>query len=183
MEESDKIVVRNKDEIKEAVISEYGFDAEVDAERIEKLVAKELDHDKRLSSAIGAKIKHRTEVEELKRNNPPVKVEARDDLPSKDIIYLAKADIHEEDLPDILDYSKKMGVDVSKAHDHYKPILEVRAEQRKSASVSNTTTTRQTKTKVDGDVLLKNLHDKGEIPDKGSKDAEELFWAKRGGKK
>lgn len=62
-----------EDEVRTKVIEEYGFDPEDDAERIEKAVAKEIDSHKKLSSAIGQKIKHRNEAETLK-NDPRLKV-------------------------------------------------------------------------------------------------------------
>lgn len=56
-----------EEEVRASIIAEYGFDEVDDAERIDKLVAKEVEHSKKLSSAIGQKIKHRTEAEELRK--------------------------------------------------------------------------------------------------------------------
>ncbi len=60
-----------EDEVRAAVIEEYGFDQDEDAERIEKAVQKELNHRKSLSQAIGQKIKHRTEAEKLRTTVKP----------------------------------------------------------------------------------------------------------------
>lgn len=65
-------VVVKEDEVRANVIAEYGFDEVDDKERIDKLVAKEVESSKKLSAAIGQKIKHRTEAETL-RNDPRLK--------------------------------------------------------------------------------------------------------------
>ena len=57
---------KKEDEVRESIITEFGFDEVDDIERIDKLVAKEMEHHKKLSSAIGQKIKHRAEAEELR---------------------------------------------------------------------------------------------------------------------
>ncbi len=56
----------NESDVRDNIITEYGFDEVDDADKIDKLVEKELDYSKKLSSAIGQKIKHREEAEELK---------------------------------------------------------------------------------------------------------------------
>lgn len=64
---------QKEEEVRANVITEFGFDEVNDQERIDKLVAKELEHGKKLYAAVGAKIKHRTEAEALK-NDPRLKV-------------------------------------------------------------------------------------------------------------
>ena len=63
-----------------------------------------------------------------------------------------------------------------------KTTLAIKAEFRKTAEVSNTTNTRRSQAKVSDDVLVKNALE-GKIPERGSEEAERLFWAKRGGKR
>lgn len=68
-----------EDEIRSKVIAEFGFDEVDDIERIDKLVAKEVEHSKKMSQAIGQKIKWRTEATkpkapapaEVKKDNVP----------------------------------------------------------------------------------------------------------------
>ncbi len=60
-----------EDEVRANIITEYGFDEVDDAERIDKLVAKEVETNKKLSQAIGQKIKHRTEADELRKKVVP----------------------------------------------------------------------------------------------------------------
>jgi hypothetical protein len=182
MDEKDEVVVvRKEEEIREAVIAEYGFDADVDAERIDKLVAKELDHDKKLSSAIGAKIKHRTEAEELKKKIPPEEPkpqvkEEKKGLAEKDVIYLAKASIHDDDVDEVVAYANKMEVSVKEAHKFFEPILAKREEQRKVAEATNTGPSRRSNTKASEDDLLARAS-KNELPD-DPEDIERLMKAK-----
>lgn len=68
-----------EEEIRSSVIAEFGFDEVADAERIDKLVTKEMDNRKALSSAIGQKIKWRDEAKKPKEPAaPPVKVDDND---------------------------------------------------------------------------------------------------------
>ncbi len=172
MEDQDKVVVRSEDEIKESIITEYGFDETEDAERIEKLVNKELDHDKKLSSAIGAKIKHRTEAEELKKKLPPEvtpPVEKKEDgnaLSQKDILAVAKADIHEDDLDEVLEYARFKKIPVSEAlkSDVIKTTLATKAEQRNIAENTHTGNARRSSAKVSDEVLLNNASS-GKVPE------------------
>ena len=114
-----------EEEIKAEVISEYGFDEIDDAERIDKVVKKELDNRKKLSQAIGQKIKIRTERDELK-NNPP-KIEPKK-VESEEIDKVINATLEKRDLEaleysddiknDITQISKTFGISVKKAAEH-----------------------------------------------------------------
>ena len=112
----------------------------------------------------------------------PEKETPKNDLSQKDIIYLAKSDIHEDDLEEVLEYAKFKKVGVAEAHKMMIPILAVNAEQRKTAEASNTGGGRGVINKVSPEKLVADLSE-GKVPEKGSKEAEELFWARRGGRK
>jgi len=70
-----------EEEVRENIITEFGFDEDIDSDRIDKLVEKEMENSKKLSDAIGQKIKHRDRVKELedKLEKPPVKEEVKID--------------------------------------------------------------------------------------------------------
>lgn len=72
--EQDALAEKKEDDIRSKIITEYGFDEVDDKERIDKLVAKDLEHSKKLYAAVGAKIKWRNEA-----NNKP-----KDATPPKD---------------------------------------------------------------------------------------------------
>lgn len=69
--EAEALKESKEEEIRANVINEYGFNEIDDAERIDKLVAKELKSKEMLSQAIGQKIKYR---EQLKTIVPPAPV-------------------------------------------------------------------------------------------------------------
>ena len=60
-----------EDEVRANIINEFGFDESVDADKIDRLVTKEMEFSKKLSSAIGQKIKVRNERDALLKNTPP----------------------------------------------------------------------------------------------------------------
>lgn len=60
------------------------------------------------------------------------------DLPSKDIIYLSKASIHEDDVDEVIDMARLKKVSVQEAHTFMKPILSQREEERKTALATQT---------------------------------------------
>lgn len=105
---------------------------------------------------------------ELKEARAKLEVKApsnQDGLSTKDVVYLAKADIHADDVDDVLTYAKKMGVSVSEAHKFFKPILSERAEERKTASASHTKGGARGNSKVSGEELLRKAETTGEVPE------------------
>jgi len=58
-----------EEEVREKVIEEFGFTEDDDSDKIDKLVEKEMEHSKKLSEAIGQKIKQRDKVKELEEQN------------------------------------------------------------------------------------------------------------------
>lgn len=97
---------------------------------------------------------------------PEVKEEVKNDsnLSQNDFIYIAKADIHEDDVSDVTNYAKKMGVSVKEAHEHYKPILAERNEERRTASLTQTKGSPRAVNKSKPDELL-NQATKGKLPE------------------
>jgi len=163
------LVLPKEDEVRAKVIEEFGFDEETEFERIDKAVEREMHNRKMLSSAIGAKVKLRNEADELRKKIPvpapePKPEEKVQDLSTTDIIYLAKTDIDESDVEEVTNYAKTMKVSVKEAHEFFKPILAVRAEQRSTATATNTGTGRRSNAKLSDDAFLSNV-EKGNLPD------------------
>lgn len=106
------------------------------------------------------------------------------DLSTTDMYALMKADVPEEDLDEVKRAAKVLGVTVAEALKDpvTKGILERRQSLRKTADATNTNPARPGTKKVTDEHLLEEAS-KGNLPEKGSKEAEQLFWAKRGGKK
>ncbi len=118
---------------------------------------------------------------EFKKNNPQKEDKG---LSQKDVLVLAKADIHEDDLDEVLDFAKYKNIPVAEAlkNSTLKSILADKKEIRKSAEATNTRNARPGQQKVSDDALLGELS-KGNVPEKGSSEAERIFWARRGGKR
>ena len=173
--QEDVVVVRKEEDIRESVISEYGFDADNDVEKIDKIVAKELEHDKKLSSAIGAKIKHRNEAEELKKKIPPPPVvvppvekpESKESVMSpKDYLALTEAKVTSEDFDEVVRVSKILGKPITEALKDKTliSILETRAEERKTASATQTKGGARGSSKVTGEDLIAQARE-GKLPE------------------
>ncbi len=105
-------------------------------------------------------------------------------LNSKDLFALMKANVSEEDIDDVVEYAtfKKIPVSEALKTSAVKAILADKSEFRKTAEVTNTGNSRRNVSKVSDEILLSNMK-KGIIPEKGSDEAERVFWAKRGGKR
>lgn len=184
----DVVVVRKEEDIRAGIITEYGFDADSDAERIDKLVTKELDHDKKLSSAIGAKIKHRTEAEELKKKLPPENpapvVDKKEGLSVDDVFALTSNEIkNKEDVTLAQAWAKANETTVGAIleNENFKIALGIQQEKRKTAEVTNTDGSRRVVSKPSDDDLLKKAQ-AGELPE-SDEDIQRLMRAKMGGKK
>lgn len=121
-----------------------------------------------------------------KLNKPEVKETKVDSstVSQKDLYALGQANVHIDDFDDVVEYAKFKKISVQEALklDVIKTTLANKSEFRKTAEVSNTGASRRGAVKISDDVLQSNLMD-GKIPEKGSDEAERLFWARRGGKR
>ena len=107
-----------------------------------------------------------------KKATQPKKEEAKSDgLSQKDLYALMNNKVHEDDVDDVAEYAKLKNIDIKEAlqSNVIKTILREKAEERKTQEVSNTGTTRKTKTEVDADTLIAKAR-KGE----GSESKEDM---------
>ena len=107
-----------------------------------------------------------------------------DNLSTMDVLALTRSNIHDDDIKEVVDFAKYKGISVSEALNSptIKAIIAQNTEFRKTAEVTNTSAGKKTIAKASDQKLQEDLS-KGSIPDKGSDDAERLFWARRGGKR
>ena len=117
--------------------------------------------------------KTRAEKAEAERKE---KKETTDSLDIKDTIYLGKADIHDDDLDEVLDYARNMKVSVREAHEHYKPILADRNDERRTAQATQTKSPRGI-TKNSGEDTLRKAESTGEVPE-SEKEMEAMLQAR-----
>ena len=122
---------------------------------------------------------------DLKKIKPPEKKEDGQ-LSTKDFYALTKANVPEEDIDDVSEYAKFKGITISEALNS-SVVKATLADKAESLRVAQATTVRSTRSQgiaIDGDTIISNIKNKGEdaIPEGGSKEAEALFWARRGKK-
>ena len=155
------------DEAKAKVIEEFGFDAEVDADKIEKLANKEIDNAKKLFTAVGQKIKHREAAAKLRADakDAGTKIDTSAMSP-QEIIALGKADLPAEDVEEVIEFAKLKKITVVEAlvAPMMKTYLEDKAEKRRTAEAAESGGGRGTN-KVDGVALLAKAEATGEVPD------------------
>lgn len=106
------------------------------------------------------------------------------DLSTSDLYALMGAQVPEEDVPEVQKAAKLLGVTIKEALKDplVKTRLETLNEERKTAQAANTKSQRSGQKTPDGAQLVQDLKE-GKVPKPDSKEAEELFWARRGGKK
>lgn len=114
---------------------------------------------------------------------PATKVKDKE-LSTTDVYALVKAEVPEEDVDEVKRVATALGMSVAEAIKDpvTKGILERKAALRKTAEATNVTTARPGSKKVTDEQLLDDAS-KGILPEKGSKEAQQLFWARRGGQK
>lgn len=130
--------------------------------------------------------KAEAEAKTLKTKKPEPKTETASEpkeatLSTKDVLYLAKADIHEDDMDEVLEWAKFKKISVSEAHKQLKPKLDASAEQRKSSQVANAGGSKRTSSKPTAERILADFN--AGIPPKTPEDWEALHKARMTAKK
>lgn len=104
--------------------------------------------------------KKRAEKAEKKAKETP----QASDLSQQDIIFLAKTDIHEDDIPEVTEWARFKKISVKEAYEQLKPKLAVEAEHRKTEAATQTSSPRGVKP-VSGEDILAKAEKTGEIPE------------------
>lgn len=107
-----------------------------------------------------------------------------DNISQKDMYSLIKADVHEDDFDAVIEYAqfKRISIPEALRTRTLKNILKESDEIRATEQAKNTSRKRSGN-KGQSDESLKNNLSKGDVPEVGSKEAEDLFWARRGGRR
>ena len=159
--------------------------------RKNEIIAQELEEAKK-NRELANNYKTRAEKAEgeIKKYKPteatPVVKNNEGNITPKDLYALIEAKVPQEDIEDVTEYAafKKISVADALKSGVVKNMLAEKSEFRRTANATQTRQTRQT-VKVDGHEIANTIKSKGEdaVPNKGSSDAEELFWARRGGRR
>lgn len=116
----------------------------------------------------------------------PAPKEEKEDigLSTADLLAITRANIHEDDIDEVIEFAKfkKLSVKEALAHPVMKATLSTNEEYRKTAEATNDGKSKRVTTKISPEKLQQDLSE-GRVPEAGSKDAEELFWARRGGRR
>jgi hypothetical protein len=144
-------------------------EAVAEAEEAEEVVEEEVDIEdlKKRADASSQNFERAKKAEaELKAARAAQQeIPKGDDLTTADILYLAKADIHEDDMDELRDWAKFKNIGIKEAHNQLKPTFAVKNEQRKTASATNTGRGVRATTKNTGEDLLRRAEEKGEVPE------------------
>ena len=152
--------IKDEPEVQETPAEE----APTEAEEVE-LSAEEIEDLKKRAEASSQNFERLKKAEEeLKKLKAAKPKKEQEGLSNKDVLYLAKADIHEDDVDDVLDWAKFKGVTVKEAHEQLKDTLTVRDEQRKTAETTQVRGGQRGASAMKGEDILKRA-EKGELPE------------------
>jgi hypothetical protein len=128
--------------------------------------SKKKDEELAKAKEIAENYKVRAEKAEAKAREGKEEPPKTGELSAKDALILAKADVAEEDLDEVLNYAKFRNLPVSEVlkDKTLKTILSDRAEERRTAQATNTGGSRPS-TKVTGEALIEKAS-KGDLPEK-----------------
>ena len=103
-----------EEEVRASVISEFGFDEELDTDKIDKAVAKEMAHKTDIVKVVGQKIKYRDLANKPKETTPPApQVKIDPDEIGKVVDGKLKETLEQRDL-DALDYSDELKSEIKR---------------------------------------------------------------------
>lgn len=152
-----------------------------DQEQDEDKDSQELEKLKKENESLKVqKSKYKDKFEELSKQPKP----EAPDLSSSDLYALMSNKVAEEDV-DIVKKIAKLeyngSIKEALQDEDLKTILKGREERRDTADAMNTNSKRKSVKSVTDSEVMENAN-KGVMPEKGSKEADQLFWARRGGK-
>lgn len=180
MEETN-VVADNSNTAEETVLEtaeETTTEETVEEESVEELKA-------RLAKADELAKNYKIRAEKAEKSVKPVKENTapKPNLSSTDLYALMKANVPEEDIGEVEEYAKFKKISVSEALKStvVKSLLSEKAEQRTTASATNTNNARRGSAKTTDEALVNNASI-GKLPD-SDEDIQRLIRAKMGVKK
>lgn len=139
-------------------------------EKLDGLNSLKEDYSKKDEIATNYKTRAEKAEEELKGSKGPeskekVETPAKNDLPQTDLLAILKADVHEDDIDEVLDYAKLKGISVKEALNTsvVRTILAERVEERTTAEATTTDTKRSTQRTTPTQILDKARS--GDVPE------------------
>ncbi|MFA6314976.1 MAG: hypothetical protein WC648_01220 [Candidatus Paceibacterota bacterium] len=161
METEETVVVDTTETTTPEVTPEVTTPDEGAEESIEEVKEKLTKAEKKASDQ-----EQRAIIAEKKLKDKPTVESKPDGLSSKDIIALSKADVHEDDLDEVLDYAKYKKISIGDAlkSNVIKTLLKDKQDERKTAAATNTGTARRGSVKVSDEEIV-DKSTKGQLPE------------------
>ena len=150
-------------ETPEEVNSETTTEGETTPET--ELTAEEIAELKRQADASSQNFERAKKAEAKLKKLEGERKDDTEGLSQKDVLYLAKANIHEDDMDEVVEWAKFKKVSVKDAHEQLKATLEVREEQRKTAQATQVRGGQRGNSKNTGEDLLRQAETSGKLPD------------------
>ena len=123
--------------------------------------------------------KHKKEEKKFNEDKPVEKKEVSS-LNHLDTIALVKADVHTDDIKEVIDYAKYKGISIQEAlkSNVIKSMLDDNAEKRKSAEVANSGSAKKSSSKLSDEALIEKANS-GKLPESDA-DLIRLIKARKG---
>ena len=172
-EEKESALVAKKAELANAIFVETHSKLKKDSELAQNYKVRAEKAERELKGKVGDTVV-----------TPPAGTQSEQDLSSEDVFALMEAKVNKDDLPEIKHAAKVLGKKVGEVLNDpiVQGIITRNAEGRKAQKAANDGKAKPGTKSVTSDEILRKASE-GEYPKPGSKEAEDLFWAKRGGKR
>lgn len=181
--QEEKEIVEEVEEVEEEIEEVEDIEEEDDIEEEEEVVEEddkdvEIANLKKKNGILNRKLTKAGKTVTTKKVTK--KAEVNSELSTKDVFSIINAKVDEEDIDEVIKASKLLGKSIKDTlqDDTFKAILAKKVEFRKTAKGANKKGARASGKKLSDNQLLENAK-KGIIPEKGSEDAEALYWARR----
>lgn len=150
----------------------------------DELATKLEEANKKIATLEAQKIHWKKKATEKSESPDDTQKSSGDELSSRDLLAVINHKVNEEDLPEVIKDSKILGKTVAESLKDpvVQEILKRNEEVRTSANATTIKNGRPGIKKPSPEEIMKQASS-GNIPKPGSSEAEELFWARRGGKK
>lgn len=126
------------------------YEAKFKAEREARLKAEEVARNQKIRAEKAEKLAKPTSKEEVKQDSNPSSISTRD------LLALSKANLHEDDIPEVEEYAKFKKISLADAlkSSVVKTLIGEKEEMRKTANAANTSNARRGQSKPTGSDLI-----------------------------
>lgn len=168
-------IVDMSDEDRESALKEK-------REQVIKLSFAELREEAKKNAELAQNYKVRSEKAE--KGGKTATTKAQEDLSTRDLYSLMQAQVPQEDVDEVVKAAKVLGKTIQEALKDpiVTSILKRNDDYRKTAQASNVGKAKAGTKTVTPDEIIRQTNE-GNVPAAGTKEAEELFWARRGGRR